>query len=340
MSAHTRFLSSILAVTALMSASGCICVTGPSGTNGDISFTWTLNGRSCAMAQDVTQVVVQMPGQTLQNNGVYGCTNGGSNGIKLLNFRPGTYSYTIAAQNAQGSAVFSASGTVVVNGDVAVSVDLKPTGNATGTAYVAWTLPQGTTVTCQYLAAVDITIDNATQPTSSQCTTGLYSGGSTLQGVAFNLAPGTHTIQLDARDSAGIYYYRKISSFTVEAAQTSQQIFSLDWLVGTVPIRFNFSNGITQLTCAQAGVSMVHLTFRDAQNTDYTQDVPCQLGNIDGYTPYMYAGSYTVFASAVGTAGAQYSNFQTNSPAQPVVSVQAGVFPPLTQSSTATLLSL
>jgi hypothetical protein len=162
----------------------------------------------------------------------------------------------------------------------------------------------------------------------------------TLQGVAFTLQPGPHTIQIDARDAAGIYYYRKSSSLVVNAAETTQQVFSLDWLVGTVPIRFTFSNGITQLSCAQAGVTTVQVTLRDSSNVDYTQDLPCMLGNFDGYTPYIYAGTYTVFAAAVGTAGAQYNNFRPGSPAQPTVTSQAGVFPPLMGNSTAVFMSV
>jgi hypothetical protein len=341
MNAQKRFLSNIVALAAVMSASGCICVTGPARDPGDISFVWTFNGRTCLQSQDITTIFIQMPGQTLENGGRYNCVNGGTAGIKLLNFRGGSYNYTITAQNSQGTGVFSLSGTVIVDGDVTQQVDLKPTGQAGGTAYVAWSLPQGTSVTCQYLASIDISIDGATQPTTAACTSGLYNPNSTtLQGVAFTLQPGPHTIQIDARDAAGIYYYRKTSSLIVNAAETTQQVFSLDWLVGTVPIRFTFSNGITQLSCAQAGVTSVQVTLRDTSNVDYTQDVPCMLGNFDGYTPYIYAGTYTVFAAAVGTAGAQYNNFRPGSPAQPTVTSQAGVFPPLMGNSTAVFMSV
>lgn len=338
MRAPSRFLSNAVLAAAVMLASGCVFVSP--GSNGDISFTWTFNGRTCMQSQDITTIVVQIPGQTLQNDGRYGCVNGGSAGIKLLNFRPGTYSYTITAQDSRGVGIFQGSGSVRVNGDVVEMVDLKPTGQAAGTAYVAWTLPAGTNVTCQYLASIDITVDGASQPTTAVCSAGLYNPGvAQLQGVALTLTPGNHTIQIDARDQGNIYYYRKVSSFTVNAAETTQQIFSLDWLVGTVPIRFGFSNGFTQLSCIQAGVTEVQVTFRDAQNTDYTQNVPCSLNGIDGYTPYIYAGTYTVFVAAIGTGSAQYNNFRATSPAQPVVTSQAGVFPPLQANSTLTILS-
>jgi hypothetical protein len=336
MSAQSRFLSSLVVAVAVMSASGCICISGPTGSNGDISFTWTFNGRTCMQSQDIQTIFIQIPGQTLQNDGRYGCVNGGTAGIKLLNFRPGTYNYTITAQDSRGVGIFQATGRVVVNGDVVENVDLKPTGNAAGTAYIAWTLPQGTNVTCQYLMSIDITIDGASQPTATQCSVGLYNpNATTLQGVATVLAPGNHTIQLDARDQVGIYYYRKVSTFTVNAAETTQQVFSLDWLVGTVAMRFAFSNGVTTLNCAQAlGTNQnVTVTFRDSQNVDREQTVPCSLGGIDGYTPYIYEGTYTVFASAQSSAGTVFNSFMPGSPAAPSVTAQAGVFPPLMANS-------
>lgn len=340
MNSRSRFLSIVLA-TAVMSASGCII---NAGSPGDISFTWTFNGRTCMQSQDITTIFIQIPGQSLQNDGRYGCINGGSPGIKLLNFRTGTYQYTITAQDSRGVGIFQASGTVRVNGDVVEMVDLKPTGQAAGTAYVAWTLPQGTNVTCQYLASIDITIDDAPTPTTTAvCTAGLFNPGNTtsVQGVGYTLTPGVHKIQIDARDQANIYYYRKVSNFTVNAGETTQQVFSLDWLVGTVAIRFGFSNTITQLNCAQAGVTEVQITFRDTTNPqlEYVQNVPCSFQGIDGYTPYIYAGTYQVFVAAVGTGGAQYNNFRATSPAQPIVTAQAGVFPALQANSTLTILS-
>ncbi len=329
MTAHSRLSSKFLAVAALaLAASGCIITPTPTGSNGDITFTWSLNGRMCGQAPEVTQVVIQIPGQTLQNQGVYGCNNGGTDGIKLLNFRPGTYSYTITAQNGNGVGVFQATGRVIVNGNVAEHADLRPTTNATGSAYIAWTLPQGSRVTCQYLASVDVTIDNGA-PTPVACATGLYNPSvATLQGFGVALSPGTHTVQIDARDQNGLYYYRKIASITVNAAETSQQVFSLDWLVGTVPLRWAFSNGASLLTCQQAGVSEVTVTFRD-QSGDLTQRVPCSFEGIDGYVPYVYGGSFQVFVGAVGAANLQYASSPT---APPIVTAQAGVFPPLTSS--------
>ncbi|MFZ5439635.1 MAG: hypothetical protein ACOZQL_06485 [Myxococcota bacterium] len=340
MSAHSRFLSKVIALAAVMSASGCICVTGPSGSSGDITFTWSLNGRTCAQSQEISQVVVRIPGQTLQNNGVYACTTQNTDGIKLLDFRPGTYNYTIEAQNTAGTAIFAASGKVTVNGDVAEHVTLLPTSNATGTAYFAWTFPVGTPVDCRYIAAVDMTIDGTT-PITSACSAALYNpNATTLQGIFANLSPGPHEILFDARDQTGLYFYRKVINITINAAETQQHIVTLDWLVGTVALRWTFSNGITQLNCAQAGVSTVGVTFRNA-NGDITQQVDCQLvttsGTFDGYTPYIYGGTYQVFLAAYGTGNVIY---RSSSTAPPTVTAQAGVFPALTNAAPQILMTL
>ncbi|MFZ5439636.1 MAG: hypothetical protein ACOZQL_06490 [Myxococcota bacterium] len=314
---------------------------GGGGTSaGDITFSWTLNGQGCAAAPAVTQIVVEIPGQSLANNGVYGCLNAGTQGIRLTHFAPGVYSYTLRAVSSLGATLFSASGSVVVNGSVQVNVTLLPTTSAPGTAWVAWSLPVGSPVTCQYLEAVELFVDDA-QVTSRGCAAGLYNPGtSSLQGVALELAPGPHTLRLDARDAQGLYYYRKQISLEVSAGQTTQQVVALDWLVGTAALRWTFSNGVTQLTCAQAGVSTVGVTFRDASG-DLTQEVPCQLatssGTFDGYTPYVYGGTYQVFLAAFGTGGAIYRS-STVSPQQ--VTTAPGVFPALTSATPQILMSL
>ena len=220
MTVHSRFSTSLIAAFALLSSTGCIFTTTPSGTPGDLTFTWTFAGtRQCFEVPEVTQISVQIPGQTLQNNGVFGCLNSNTAGIKLLNFRAGTYTYTISGQNSQGTVIYQATGQVVVNGNVAVAVDLKPSASATGSVYVTWTLPTATPVTCQYLAAVDLALDGATTPQSVSCTAGGTSPGVLLQ----NLSVGRHSIDISARDSNGLFYYRASNSFDVFAGGASTQ---------------------------------------------------------------------------------------------------------------------
>jgi hypothetical protein len=320
MTVHSRFLTSLIAAAFLASGSGCIFTTTPSGTPGDITFTWTFGGHQCFEVPDVAQIAVQIPGQTLQNNGVYGCLNSNTAGIKLLNFRAGTYTYTISGQNSAGTVIYQATGTVVVNGNVAVPVDLQPTTSATGSAYVTWTLPAGTPVTCQYLAAVDIALDNGA-PQSFNCAAGATSPGVLLQG----LSVGRHNIDISARDSNGLFYYRTLNTFDVFAGGAGAQQFSLAWIVGSAPVKWSFSNGVTQLTCAQAGVTGdVGITLRDA-NGDTTFTSPCVNGGVQGYQiPYVYYGTYQIFLAATGTGGVIYRSSTT---VPPNITVVAGDFP-------------
>jgi hypothetical protein len=123
-----------LAAGALLSATSCAFVLG--GQNaGDVVFTWTFGDQltGCAQAPCVAQVVVEIPGQVLQNSGVYACTSsGGADGVQLTSFEGGDYSYTLTAEDAQGTALYQASGTFVVDGDVTVPVILAPTDATTG----------------------------------------------------------------------------------------------------------------------------------------------------------------------------------------------------------------
>ncbi len=330
MTVHSRFLTSILAA-ALVSTTGCIFTTTPSGNPGDITFTWRFGNRQCFEVPEVTQIAVQIPGQTLENQGVFGCLNANSAGIKLLGFKAGTYSYTISGQNARGTVIYSASGRVTVNGSVSESVDLQPTSNATGSVYVTWSLPAQTTVTCQYIAGVDISIDSAAIQTFT-CAAGGTTPGVLVQG----LTVGRHNIDISARDSTGLVYYRAINSFDVFAGGASTQQFSLAWIVGSAPVKWSFSNGVTQLNCAQAGVTTVGITLRNSQG-DTTFNAPCLGNGVQGYqVPYVYYGDYQLLLAATGTGGVPYYSSSTS---PRVVTVVAGVFPNIDSSTPITLLT-
>ncbi len=325
MTAHSRFLTSILAATALVT-SGCVITTPPSGNKGDIIFTWTFNnGGSCARVPDVTQITIAIPGQTLQNNGRFGCVNAGTAGIKLLNFRAGTYSYTVSAQNAQGDTLYLANGSLVVNGDVAESVDLRPTSDAKGQAYVKWAFPAGTTVDCQTIAAVDVSINGALIR-SAACSEGFSANGVFISGIT----AGNNILTLAARDANGFFYYRSDRTLVVTAGNDVFETTTLDWAVGSLPVKWTFSNGVTTLNCAQAGVSSMNVNFRDsAGNLVYGNngvDVPCVNGNGKQGTvfPYLYAGTYELFLQAYGTGGVLY---HTNLNTAPLVTVTPGTFP-------------
>ncbi len=340
-----RVVTGLAAMFLLLS--GCVIAGGGGGgSRGDVTFLWSFNSASCAAVPDVTQVTITIPGQTLANGGVYACDSGGTDGITLLNFGPGTYSYTIDGRNNGGTSLYSTTGSFVVNGNVTVHTNLGPNGNAPGSIYLTWTFPPSSVsgslpATCAQtsgpIAAVAVSIDGAAS-NDLACTDGQTTPGVLIQ----NLAAGTHSIKLDARDSNGFYYYQKVSSFTVGAGQTSQQQFSFDWYAGSLAIRWNFANNATQLTCAQAGVTgMVYLNLRDSQgNFLYGQSgtpVPCLASGVQGTVfPYLPPGTYQFFAQAYGTGNVLY---QTSTVAPPTVTVTSGQFPLIDGSTQVVLLT-
>lgn len=324
MTAHSRVLTIFIAAAALLS--GCVFTTTPTGTPGDITFTWTFNGgRGCATVPDVTQVAINIPGQSLQNGGVYGCVNAGTAGIKLLNFRAGRYNYTVSGQNAQGQTLYTQNGSITVNDDVVEMVDLRPTSDAKGQAYITWRFPAGATVDCQTIAAVDVSINGALIR-SATCAEGFTQNGVFISGIT----AGNNVLTLAARDSNGFFYYRSDRTLVVTAGNDVVETTTLDYAVGSLPLKWTFNNGVTMVGCAAAGVTLVNINLRDSNGTllygSSGTDVPCTNANaVQGTVfPYLYGGQYELFLQAYGTGGVLY---RTNQNFPPLVTVTAGTFP-------------
>lgn len=325
MTAHSRFLTTLIAAVALV-GSGCVINTTPTGNPGDITFTWTFNnGKPCSSVPDVVQITIEIPGQSLQNGGRYGCINAGTAGIKLLNFRGGTYRYTVSGQNSAGQTMYTNNGTVIVNGDVAEAVDLNPTVDAKGQAYVKWVFPAGSTVDCQTITAVDVSINGALIQ-SAACATGFSANGVFISGIT----PGNNTLTLAARDANGFFYYRSDRNLVVTAGNDVFETTTLDWAVGSLPVKWSFNNGVTIVSCAQAGVTMVNVNLRDSAGTlvygNAGTDVPCTnaSGQQGTVFPFLYGGNYELFLQAYGTGNVLY---HTNLSVPPRVTVTPGTFP-------------
>src|SRR5260370_20881003 len=131
---NTKTLALFLLVTSL---SGC----GNGSYSGNVQFTWTLGGLTCSNVPQVTSIAINIPGEILQNNGVFPCLTNNYPGIVLHDFLPGTYRFTIQGLDANGTALYSADGGFTVNGDVVVRVDLTPTAAAILPAYLTRSCP-------------------------------------------------------------------------------------------------------------------------------------------------------------------------------------------------------
>ena len=333
---HSRFWTLTLTTIALMSVSGCVCVGGNNtGRSGDIIITWNFNGGGCASVPDVTSIAVTIPGQTLENGGLYGCINAGSPGIRLTNFRAGTYSYTVSGRNSAGQTLYEATGKVVVSGDVAVDVTLLPTASAKGSTRFYWGFPPSSTLSCNDVPRVDVWINGSVIQTVN-CWDG-YAGDINRPAgpgiLVTGITPGQNALTLTAGDSFNsdvFYYFRSDRTFTVVAGAETAENTTLDFAVGSLPVKWTFSNGATQLTCEQAGVATVFVNLRDSTGqllyANAGFETPCRNGQgVQGVVfSYLYSGSYQVVVQGYGTGNVLYSTSQAN---PPVGTVTAGSFP-------------
>ncbi len=338
MNAPKRFLVMTAVAVAVMLASSCVCVVDPSANRrGNVTFLWTFGGQPCAIVPSVTSVSIQIPGHTLDNNGVYGCLNGSPStaGITLLNFGPGTYQFTIQGNDAGGNALYTGAGTFVVSGDVTVNVDLKANANAPGNALVTWAFPQNATcanaVASEAIETVDIIVDSST-PSRQACNAGIR-GSQGLQISA--LAAGTHTIELRAYGHSGYQYFGVRNSIVINAGGTVAGEFQLQYVVGSLPVKWQFVGNNAALTCDQLSNPMVYVNLRDsAGNLLYTDNngagtaVPCKnaaglQGTLFGY---LIADTYQIIIQAYGPGQTLYHSNQTSPPSAVVT---AGSFPVL-----------
>src|SRR5262249_41568072 len=100
----------------LASLSACVSTNGP--YSGDIQFTWTFTTLTCSQVPQVASVFITIPGEVLQNNGVYPCLTNNYNGIVLHDFLPGDYGFTIQGLDARGNPLYAASGTFRIDATI------------------------------------------------------------------------------------------------------------------------------------------------------------------------------------------------------------------------------
>ncbi|MBX5482628.1 MAG: hypothetical protein IRZ16_12435 [Myxococcaceae bacterium] len=293
-----------------LTGSGCIIVGGggnppPPLHPGDVTFTWTFAGQNCPDVPYVKNIHLQIPGETLQNDGYFPCLADNYPGINLLDFAGGSYSFTIDAIDYSNNVVFSSSGRFTVDGDLTVNVDLAPVGDPLSYAYVRWFFPPlnpplvSSTIanpSCAdaWVATVDMYVDDQLVD-HFPC-----AQGQTADGVPTPyLTGGNHTIMLVAYDATGNELYRKAANLPLLSGKAIGVDYTLDWSVGGVAIGWQLSDGIQQ-SCAQAHVTTVYVNFRDsAGNLLYPGAGDPQNCNAPpALYNYLYPDTYEVYLQA------------------------------------------
>ncbi|HEX4802362.1 MAG TPA: hypothetical protein VFV14_02565 [Myxococcaceae bacterium] len=303
----------------MASLSACVSTNGP--YSGDIQFTWTFTGLTCSQVPQVASVAINIPGEVLQNNGVYPCLTNNYPGIVLHDFLPGDYSFTIQGLDARGNPLYAASGTFHIDGSILVTVDLQPTGSY---AYLTWTFPPLSGIpnpSCAQarINVVDVTIDQGS-PTRYACADGQTQPGV----VSVPMSIGTHTITLAASSADvnyGYPYYTLVSTVTTTGTTPVAATYPLRWAVGGVAVQWDISGG----SCAT--IPTIYVNFLDSSgNLLYGPSGNAQ-ACLGGLAPsgvilydYLPPGSYVL------TLQGSYGGFvYTNTP-YPPVTITAGFF--------------
>ena len=301
----------------LASLSACVSTNGP--YSGDITFTWTFTGLTCSQAPQVASVAITIPGEVLQNNGVYPCLTNNYGGIVLHDFLPGDYSFTIQGLDARGTPLYAASGTFHIDGSIQVAVDLQP---APSYAYLTWTFPPLSGIPSPSCAqaridVVDVTIDQGA-PTRYAC-----ADGQTQQGVVsvpMSIGPHNITLAASSAEVGHTYpYYKLVSTLTTSAAPVAAA-YPLRWAVGGVSVQWDFISG----SCTT--VSAIYVNFLDPFGNLLYGPSGNRQNCVDGLFPGVIAYDYLPPGSYLLTLQGSYgSTVYTNTP-YPSVTITAGFF--------------
>ena len=313
-----KMLLSLVAATSISA-----CYVSDYGHAGDVTFTWTFAGQQCATVPQVGSVRISIPGEVIQNDGVFPCLVSNYPGIILQNFAPGSYAYTIQGLAYSGDVLYQAGGTFVVDGNVSVQVDLASVG-ANSFAYLMWTFPPNSvsqTPNCDQAGAafVDIVIDGGTTQRAN-CSAGFSQLGFRIA----DLPAGLHQIELRGVDINNFPVYRFVGTLQTYSGSPISASYGLLWNIGGASISWQLVNGGVIQSCDQAGVDTVIVNFRDSSGGlvyGSGDSQPCT------GAPILYNGllpdRYQVVLSATSRSGVRYSSSDTN---PPTVSVTAGVF--------------
>lgn len=274
-----------------------------SAAPGNLLVYWTFpNGMSCASA-GASSVVINIPGEQLQNAGIFPCVTNGVQGIQLNNFAPGTYQVSVTAQDSYGHPLYQGGGNATVNGDTQVTIGLVQTQGSIATLQLRWSFLDASNVahTCAAAGIQNVTVTlGSYAPITVPCD---YQG---IDGADFQyLATGVYEVILSALDATNTPQFTYDQNIAVAAPTTTANV-QLVPLNGSWDLSYNLANAAS---CAIAGVAQVSLSVKDsagneisgiAPGTRYScQDNPNNLFHWDSFP----GGSVTIQMYGYDSAG-------------------------------------
>lgn len=337
-----------VALVAALPLSGCIIHTDgndpdnpPVGHSGDITFLWSFpDGQNCAsVASQAPFVRVTLTGpwgrESLEADGYYNCTLDKTDGVTLYNFRGATYTFTIDALDAAKKTVlYTATGTVTVNGAVTRRVTLNPT-NVKGRAQIYWKFfvndlertcaNAGIAADGAGVSKVKVYIDNA-DPVELSCTMA-DSAGKPVQAYAWDLTPGSHQIVVDGIIARKVllpdpvtgqlteqiqeqpWYGSTVQTITLSPNQTTSYTFELLPIASGVKVipRLRSKAGAFYTSCAQAGVKALFIQGADWASPPGTTTPVVAASNCDAVLQDGFFWDYLPADGTLDSANAQWS---------------------------------
>jgi hypothetical protein len=323
-------------------AAGCYPTYGPSygppppysGYPGNIYVSWTFAGAGCAQTPAVVQVMVSVPNDPLPIvPNTFACQVGNPppNQLGIYNYNPGSYIVSLSGLDASGNVIWSGSSTVVVNGNVATTIDLQPIA-PTNSTLVSWSFAPAVGSSfppCTALGdsdpdridSVALYVDGTNSPAQIyDCTQG---NGATQVSIP-SLTPGNHSLQLVAYQAGLSYVFAQSDPVTLNivANTPSSQAFSLNWLVGGTGVAWTYPSPDA---CASS-VTSVTASFSGPGNTGYSVSGYACETPLAPFKRLPSASGGVTYALAVSAFGAPPTDPVIYSGSVSAVTIQPGHF--------------
>lgn len=303
------------------------------GYPGNIYVSWTFAGAGCAQTPAVANVTVSVPNDPVPIvPNTFACRVGDApNQLVIYNYNPGSYVVNLSGLDASGNVIWTGSSTVVVNGNVATTVNLQPSTPANG-ALLSWSFAAAvgsfsppctasTDTDPDRMDSVALYVDGANSAAATyDCSQGF--GGAQVNAPL--ITPGSHTLQLVAYQAGVSYAFAQTAPVPVNivAGSPTSQAFTLGWLVGGTGVAWTYP---TTGACASS-VNSVTASFSGPAGTGYSvAGWPCGTAVAPFKRLPASAGGVT-YALAVSALGAPPQSPVVYSGTASAVTIQPGNF--------------